>query len=238
MTQQPSGGGWSGVPQGSHGSSGPYPGPPGGTPGGPPWGGRQPPGHLQGPERGDYLLIGGGGLLLALSTLLPWLSVAFIGSLSLFSLTSAAKSITFLPWAMVFAGITLGMMAYMGSRITLLARIAGIVVAIIVLAGVGDLIVLVRSVDHSYGFARLDIGLFIAIAALVLLAVGAVRVHLRYGVDPASATGYRSRPEAAPPARVCTPVPPNPSPGWNQDPWGPSGRLRWWDGYGWTKDTR
>jgi hypothetical protein len=238
VTQGPRGG-WSGAPWGSPGGRESYPGPPGGTPGGPPWGSWQPPGHLRGPERGDYLLIGGGGLLLALSTLLPWISVAFIGSLSLFSLTTAAKSVVFLPWAMVVAGLALGTMAFMGSRITLLSRVAGIVVvAVTVLAGFGDLIVLIRAVDDSYGFARLDGGPFLAIAALVLLTVGVVRVHVRYGVGSSPASWHRGRPAAPPPGRVSAPVPLDPSPGWKQDPWGLPGRLRWWDGSGWTRATR
>lgn len=190
-------------------------------------------GHLRGPARTEYLLFGAGGALLALSPLLPWVSVTLFGSMNLFRLTSAANSAVILPWAMVGVGIALVAAVLSGARLTGLAVASGVAVLVALVAGGGDLIALVRAVHDSGGFASLDVGTYAGVAALVVLAVATVRVNQarsRYAAGP--------HPWARPPQRPTVPVPPDPRPGWKPDPWGLPGRQRYWDGQSWSPESR
>ncbi len=90
----------------------------------------QPPSHLQGPQRTEYIIFGAGGAVLAISPLLPWVTTLSIANFNLFGWTSATGSVALLPWGMLFAGIILAVMAFVGKRLTLLSRTAGIIVAI------------------------------------------------------------------------------------------------------------
>jgi hypothetical protein len=182
--------------------------------------------HLKGPARTDYLLVAGGGGLLALSTLLPWVSVVLVGSVDLFRLTSLTNSVVVLPWGLVAAGIGLAAAALAGVRLDHLTAGCLITVITAVLFGGGDLVYLIRAVHASDGLASLDIGMYACIAALVLLVVAFVRVH-RAAQRSGSTTRRR-------PGTVTQPVPSDPRPGWKQDPWGLPGRTRYWDGQSWT----
>lgn len=181
--------------------------------------------HFRGPARTEYFLFGAGGALLALSPLLPWVSIALFGSVDLFRLTTAANSVVILPWAMVGVGVSIVIATLTGARLAGLAIASAIAVVVALVAGGGDLISLVRAVHDSRGIASLDVGLYVGVASLVLLAVGAFRVH-------------RSQFAGQGPWQPTTPVPPDPRPGWKPDPWGFQGRERYWDGQSWTPHCR
>lgn len=188
--------------------------------------------HFRGPARTEYLLFGAGGALLALSPLLPWLNVAFLGSMNLFRLTTAANSVVVLPWAMVGVGVALVIATVSGARLTGLAIASRMTVVVALVAGGGDLIALVRAVHDSSGLASLGVGLYGGVAALGVLAIGAIRVN-----QARSRAAAGPSPWARPPQRPTVPVPPDPRPGWKPDPWGLPGRQRYWDRQSWSHES-
>lgn len=168
-----------------------------------------------------------------MSAILPWVSVIFLGPMNLFRLTTAANSAVILPWATVGVGVALAIAALAGAPITGLAITSGIAVVVALIAGGADLVSLVRAVHDSDGFACLGVGFYSGIAALALLAVGAVRVQrMRAGFSPGPSRWHQ------PPSRLTWPVPPDPRPGWKPDPWGLPGRQRYWDGSSWWPESR
>lgn len=189
--------------------------------------------HFRGLARTEYLLFGSGGALLALSPLLPWLSVTFLGSMNLFRLTTAANSAVVLPWAMVVVGAALVIATLSGARVTRLAIASGVTVVVALIAGGGDLIAVVRAVHDSGGLASLDVGTYTGVAALALLAGGAIRVNQARSRVTAGSPPWSRRPQ-----RPTVPMPPDPSPGWKPDPWGLPGRQRYWDGQSWSPQSR
>lgn len=190
------------------------------------------PPHLRGPARKEYWLTGGGAGLLAISTALPWVNVRLGGSVNLFRLTSATNSVVILPWALLLVGIGIAVATFVGARVDHLAWASGITVVVALLAGGSDLVWLIRAIDASDGAASLDIGFFAAIVALVLLSVGAFRVHQERSRVPAHDGPRRGS------SPLSEPRPADLRPGWKPDPWGLPGRTRYWDGRSWTPDAR
>ncbi len=107
-------------------------------------GGWQPPARLRGTERSDYYLIGGGELLFALPTMLPWVTMTLVGSFNLLHFTSATNSVMLVPWAMVIADLGLRATGFAGAHLTGLSRLAGIIVVLTALVDGGDFFVSVR----------------------------------------------------------------------------------------------
>ncbi len=177
-----------------------------------------------------YLLFGLGGGLLALSPVLPWVNILFIGSVSLFRLASLANSVVVLPWAMVGVGLGIVVATLSQSRLETLSVVSVATVLLALVFGGGDFADLVRAVDSSHGIASLGIGMYAAVAALVLLSVAAWR---EYRTARAS-----SRRQPYQPQRPTQPVPQDPRPGFKPDPWGMPGKMRHWDGRSWGPETR
>ena len=175
------------------------------------------------PYKTEYLLIGLGGALVALSTVLPWLHVDLFGSLNLFRLATAVHITPVLPWAMVAMGIGIAVQAYRAATITQLAWTAfGTLVAVLFLGG-AQLIYGMIQVNPGGDFESVSYGFYIALAGLVLLAVGAFRVNRMTGTP------------SPPGVRPTQPPPPSMNAGWYKDPFG-TGR-RYWDGSVWTEHT-
>jgi hypothetical protein len=173
------------------------------------------------PYKTEYSLIGLGGALVALSTVLPWLHVDLFGSLNLFRLATAVHITPVLPWAMAAMGIGIAVQAYRAATITQLAWTAfGTLVAVLIL-GDAQLIYGMIQVNSGADFESVAYGFYVALAGLVLLAVGVFRVNRMTSPSPV--------------ARPTNPPPPSRNAGWYQDPFG-TGR-RYWDGSAWTEHT-
>lgn len=198
-----------------------------------------------GPGSTDYFLLAAGGILLAVSTVLPWINVAFVGGVDLFRWTKADDSVGLLPWLMVLAGIGLAVGAYRRVPLTSLALAGAVTAAVSVLVGAHDVYDIVRAVDRSQGlWAGVGSGIAVAAVAVVILAVAALRVHLRYRASTAPSGGRRAgwgrrsvvgRPRRARPITQSPPF--DLAPGWKPDPWGVGNGQRYWDGRSWTSQT-
>lgn len=132
-------------------------------------------GHLKGPDRGPYLLIGAGGALIALCTILPWVHVIFLGSFNMFRLTSVAHSDGWIPVLAILAGLGIVAAVLAAQPVRHLAWASGAVAVLAVIAGwsgVGHLIAVVHASD---GAVSGGLGLYAGIVAVILLAAGAVR---------------------------------------------------------------
>ena len=190
-------------------------------------GGAPPPSHLQGPHRVAYLLVAIGGGLLGAAPLLPWVHVVLVGDVDLFSLTRIAQHSDALPLIMMLCGGALLLSALVGISPRGIMWFSGATVAATTLFGSGDLLQLLHAIHTSDGFAGAGVGIVVAIAALVLLAIGFVRL--------ARAASGALPPRVAAP-RVPPPPPTDVAPGWKPDPWGPA-TWRYWDGESWTSAT-
>ena len=187
---------------------------------------------MTGPDGAAYWLIGAGGTLLAISTILPWVNVIFIGDLSLFRLAGVAHSVEILPLAMVVAGVGLAVAAFRGAPIEKLALAAAITAGLLVLVGGSDVVDLIRAVHASRGLAGLGSGVYAGVIALILMGAGSVRAHGNLAYSKRKHAGWR------PSSRVSESAPYDRAPGWKQDPWGVAGTKRYWDGYGWTREVK
>ena len=188
--------------------------------------------HLAGSHRREFLLVGWGGALLVVSTVLPWVQVALLGGVDLFRLVRLTSDPPVLPWAVLALGVALLTVAYIGVSAQRLGLIALVATVVTVVGAGGDFIRLYLLVNRSGGALSFDIGFFMAVAAVVLVAIAAVRMRR-------SAPGATfARTETVREWRVTEEPPVDRIPGWKQDPWGVQGATRYWDGGAWTRDTR
>jgi len=185
------------------------------------------PAHLRGGYRREYLLIGAGGGLVAVSTVLPWLFVAFAGGVNLWTLVSTLHLFAYLPISMVTLGTVLLVGAYFGAPVRALAWVSIISAGGGLIAGGGDFYELVRLVDRSGGFLDFGFGILVALAGLISLTMAFFQIRRR---SPVAATDTR-------PWRVNAEAPHDQTPGWKTDPWGVAGARRYWDGRSWTSQT-
>ena len=124
----------------------------------------------------EYLFFAIGGLMLAASTFLPWVSATF-QTYNLFGLTSAASSLPWLPVAMLGLGIGIAASAIRRVTLTKLSWAAGATaMGLLVLGGV-DVVNLFRSAESSGGQMTVGVGIFAGVGAVILLAAGSIRVH-------------------------------------------------------------
>lgn len=189
--------------------------------------------HLSGSSRREFLLVGWGGALLALSTVLPWVQVALLGGLDLYRLQSVAAEPPVLPWAVLALGVALLVVAYVGVAVRALGLIALISTVAVAVGAGGDFVRLYLLVNRSGGALSFGVGFFMAVLAVILIGVAAVRLR-RSTPGPTRAADSRPAPEW----RVTREPPADRQPGWKQDPWGVQGATRWWDGGAWTRQTR
>ena len=190
--------------------------------------------HLARSNRGEFLLVGWAGALLALSTVLPWVQVALLGGVDLFRLNQLTSDPQILPWAVVGLGLALLAVAYIGVSAGRLGLIALVATVVTVVGAGGDFVRLYLLVNRSGGMLSFGIGFLMAVAATVLVAIAAVR--LRRSAPGAAFAGHE--PARAREWRVTEEPPVDRLPGWKQDPWGVQGATRYWDGHAWTRDTR
>src|SRR5690349_24706635 len=96
------------------------------------------------------LLVGVGGVLLAVSPFLTWMRVVLRGDLNLFSLSDAAHSARGWAWAPVAIGAIAGLVAVKAplSALRPVAAVGGLLTG---LAAVGLLVDLGRAVDKAAG---------------------------------------------------------------------------------------
>ena len=188
--------------------------------------------HLSGSNRREFLLVGWSGALLALSTLLPWVQVVFLGGVDLFRLNRLTSDPQIFPWALVGLGLALLAVAYIGVSARALGLISLVATVVTIVGAGGDFVRLYLLVNRSGGMLSLGIGFFMAVGAIVLVAIAAVR--LRRSAPGAAFTRH----EPAREWRVTKEPPADRMAGWKQDPWGVQGATRYWDGRAWTRDTR
>jgi hypothetical protein len=131
------------------------------------------------PVRGhqaEYLLFAIGGVLLAGSAFLPWLTTSS-QTYSLFSLAGVNNGLPLLPALMVALGITIALFSLRRWTITKLSWLAGATTMGLLVFGGVDLVTLFRSAVTSGGAASLGVGMFATVVGAALLAIGSIRVH-------------------------------------------------------------
>jgi hypothetical protein len=122
--------------------------------------------------------LGLGGILVAVSPVLPWLNVVLLGNLDLFDAANLAQSgrlpLVLLPIALVACGIA-AVIAGIGLRQGLAARLTAVVLLIV--AGVlGGLLLagLLQAIPNTLGLAHIGVGPWIDLAGAFVMLAGAI----------------------------------------------------------------
>jgi hypothetical protein len=125
------------------------------------------------------ILVGGGGVAIALSPFLTWIKVVLFGSLSLFQLYEAAGASKALPWATVIAGIGAAAAAFIHRKrqmtfaVGLCVGLIGGALALYALIGLRS------EISDADGFAAIGFGPYVAVAGCAAMLVGAVMLRVR-----------------------------------------------------------